>query len=104
MKPTPDLRKAPGLSPATLIRATRDLAAGAAVDAGGGADEFALAFAFDAGEADDLAGMHHQIDLIEAAAAQPGDLEQRCTDHLRLGRENLAERPAGDQRDDLGWR
>ena len=42
----------------------------AAIDAGGGADEFALAFAFDAGQADDLAGVHDQIDLIEAAAAQ----------------------------------
>ena len=42
----------------------------AAIDAGGGADEFALALAFDAGEPDDLAGMNDQIDLIEAAAAQ----------------------------------
>ena len=38
----------------------------AAVDAGGGANELALALAFDAGEPDDLAGVDLEIDLIEA--------------------------------------
>ena len=80
------------------------LAAVAAVDAGGGADEFALALAFDAGKADDLAGMDDEIDLIEAAAAQCLDREQRGADRFRLGGKNLAERPAGDQRHDLGRR
>ena len=49
------------------------LAGRAAVNAGGGADEFALALAFDAGKPDDFAGVHHQIDLIESAAAQAFD-------------------------------
>src|SRR5262249_19246839 len=73
----------------------------AAVDAGGGADEFALALAFDAGKPDDFAGMRHQIDLIESAAAQAFDRKQRWADAFGLGREDLAERTAGDQRDDL---
>ena len=78
------------------------LAAAAAVDAGGGADEFALAFAFDAGKADDLAGMGDEIDLIEAAPAQALNREQRRAHGFRLVGEDLAERPAGDQRHDLG--
>ena len=32
--------------------------------------KLALALAFDAGEADDFAGMDDEIDLVEAAAAQ----------------------------------
>ena len=40
-----------------------------AIDAGGGADEFALALAFDAGKPDDLAGMDDEIDVVETAAA-----------------------------------
>ena len=77
------------------------LAAGAAIDAGGGTDEFALAFAFDAGESDDLAGVHDKIDLIEAAPAEPADGKQRRPNQLRLGRENLAKRAARDQRNDF---
>ena len=59
-----------------------DLAAEAAIDAGGGADEFALALAFDAGEADDLAGMDDEIDLVEAAAAQSLTANNRRADRL----------------------
>ena len=80
------------------------LAAAVAIDAGGGADEFALAFAFDAGEADYLAGMDNEIDVVETAAAEPFNPKQRDADRLRLWRENLPKRPAGDQRHDLGRR
>ena len=73
----------------------------AAVDAGGGANELALALAFDAGEPDDLAGMDREIDLIEAVPAQPGDGKQRRPYRVRLGGENLPERPARNQRHDL---
>ncbi len=76
----------------------------AAVDAGGGANEFALAFAFDAGKSDDLAGMDDEIDLIETASAQFADREQRRANIFCLGRKNLPERPAGDQRHNLGGR
>ena len=77
MKPTPAWRNAPGLSPAIFDVLDAHLAAVAAIDAGGGADEFALALAFDAGKPDDLAGMNDEVDLIEAAAAQSLDREQR---------------------------
>src|SRR5208282_1777384 len=80
------------------------LAAAAAVNTGGGADKLALAFAFDAGEADDFAGMDDEIDLIEAAPAQAPDREKRGPDRFGLGREDLPERPARDQRNDLGRR
>ncbi len=81
-----------------------DLAAVAAIDAGRGADELALALALDTGQADDLAGMDDEIDLVEAAAAQSVDGKDRRANRRRLGRKDLAERPAGDQRDDLGRR
>ena len=75
-----------------------------AIDAGGRADEFALAFAFDAGQADYLAGMDDEIDVVETPAAEPFNRKQRDADRLRLWRENLSERPAGDQGYDLGRR
>ena len=77
------------------------LAAIAAVNAGGGANEFALALAFDAGKPDDLAGMDHEIDLIESAPAQPLTGNSGGPTLVRLGGENLAERTARDQRHDL---
>ena len=64
------MRNAPGTVACDRRVADAHLAGVAAVDAGGGANELALAFAFDAGEPDDLAGMDREIDLIEAVPAQ----------------------------------
>ncbi len=84
-----------------LIVVDKNLAAVAAVDAGGGADELALAFALDAGKADDLACMRDEIDVIEAAPAQTPDRQQRSADRCRLRWKDLPQRPARDQRDDF---
>ena len=100
----PALAKSAGSVAGNLRVLDPHLAAVAAVDAGGGADEFALALAFDAGKADDLAGMNDDIDVIEAASAQCLNREQRSAHRFGLGGKNLAERPAGDQRHDLGRR
>jgi hypothetical protein len=77
------------------------VAGAAAVDASGSANKFTLAFALDASQPDNLAGANDEIDLIEAAPAEATDGEQRCADVAHLGRENLPERPAGNQSHDL---
>ena len=69
-KPDTGVAKSAGRVAGNLDPRDPHLAAAAAVDAGGSADEFALAFTLDAGESHDFAGMHNKIDLIEAAPAQ----------------------------------
>ena len=61
------------------------LAAAVAIDTRGRANEFALAFAFDAGQADYLAGIDDEIDVVETAAAQSINHKQWNTERLRLG-------------------
>ncbi len=80
----------------------RDLALGAAIDTGDGAQEFALAFAFDAGQTDDLTRAHRQIDGVETGARHRLHFELRRTDFARFRREHLRQGPPGDARDDIG--
>ena len=67
----------------------RDRAGRAPLEPGDGAQELALAFALDAGQPDDLAGAHVQIDLGEDGAAQAAHLKDHRADRRRFRREDL---------------
>ena len=79
-KPMPAWRNAPGLSPDIARVADAYLAGVAAVDAGGGANELALALAFDAGEPDDFAGMRPRDRPDRSRGRSARDRKQRRPD------------------------
>ena len=82
-------------------RADADLPCPALIDAGQRAQELALPFALDARQSDDFTGIYAEIDLAEPSPAQTADIENRRTDRLCFGRENLAKRATGNHGDDL---